>query len=84
MLGQPGDFGGFWPDGFTVEVRDATTGEWTMVGELANGSSFDIDDPSTALSSTGLIEVRVSGESDPNFGQSGVFVSAEVRGVIDQ
>jgi hypothetical protein len=84
MLGQPGDFGGFWPDGFTVEVRDATTGEWTMVGELANGSSFDINDPSTALSSTGLIEVRVSGESDPNFGQSGVFVSAEVRGVIDQ
>jgi hypothetical protein len=84
VLGNPGDFGGFWPDGFTLEVRDTATGAWTMLGDLNNGGSFDIDDPASALGPTGLIEVRVSGQTDPNFGQSGVFVSATVRGVIDR
>lgn len=84
MLGNVGDFGGFWPDGFTLEVRNAATGLWTLLGELNDGSSFTVDDPTSVLGSTGLIEVRVAGRTDPNFGQSGVFVSAEVRGVIDR
>lgn len=60
------------------------TGAWTLLGDLSDGGTFTIDDPATALGPTGLIEARVSGRTDPNFGQSGVFVSASVRGVIDR
>ncbi len=84
VLGNAGDFVGFWPDSFTLEVRDPTSGEWTLVGNLNEGSAFTIDDPSTAIDETGLIEIRVSGVSDANFGQSGVFVSAQVSGVIGE
>ena len=84
VLGNAGEFGGFWPEGFTIEVRNVTTGGWTLLGDLNEGSSFRIDDPGSALSATGLIEVRISGRTDPNFGQSGVFVSAAVDGVIDR
>jgi hypothetical protein len=76
-----GGFGGFWPEGVTLEVRNPESGEWTLVGDLSDRSSFDIDDPSTAMSDTGRIEVRVTGvEQDPNFGQSTVFVSARASG----
>jgi hypothetical protein len=84
VLGDAGGFPGFWPAGFTVEVRNPTSGEWQMLGDLSNASSFSIDDPATAMSLTGLIEVRISGATDPGFGQPGVFASAEVRGVLDQ
>ncbi len=84
VLGDAGDMGGSWPAGFTLEVRNPGTGAWTLVGNLGQSSSFTIDDAASALGPTGLIEVRVSGTADPNFGQSGVFVSAEVTGVIDQ
>jgi len=76
-----GGFGGFWPEGVTLEVRNPESGEWTLVGDLSDRSSFEIDDPSTAMSDTGRIEVRVTGvEQDPNFGQSTVFVSARASG----
>ena len=56
-----------------------------MLGDLAEGNLFPIDDPATAVSDTGLIEVRISTEGiDPNFGQPGVFASATVTGVIGE
>jgi hypothetical protein len=84
VIGNPGDFVGFWPDGFTIEVRNATTGEWTLLGGLNDATAFDIEDPASVLGPTGLIDVRISGQTDPNFGQSGVFVSATVDGVLDR
>ena len=83
VIGESGDFVGFWPPGFTVALKNPATSEWVELGDLSASSRFEIDDPSTALSSTGLIEVRITGTSDPNFGQSSVFVSAQVSGVID-
>ena len=86
VLGDQGGFGGgFWPAGFTIEVRDPGSGDWTMVGDISERSRFEIADPATAISTTGRIEVRVTGtEIDPNFGQSSVFVSAEASGVIGE
>jgi hypothetical protein len=85
VLGDQGGFGGFWPAGFTVEVRHPTSGEWTLLGDLSQTSRFDIADPATAMSETGRIMVRITGvAADPQFGQQGVFVSAEVSGVIDE
>ncbi len=86
VLGDPGGFGGgFWPPGVTLEVRNPVTGEWVLVGDISERSRFDIDDPSTAISPTGRIEVRVTGtEVNPNFGQASVFVSAEATGVIGE
>ncbi|MGH2418138.1 MAG: hypothetical protein ACRDFY_07370, partial [Candidatus Limnocylindria bacterium] len=82
---QGGGFGGFWPQGFTLEVRDPQSGEWTVLGDLNERSRWEIDEPATAISSTGRIEVRVTGtEVDPNFGQGSVFVSAEATGVIGE
>jgi len=85
VVGDQGGFGGFWPPGFTLEVRDPVSGEWTLVGDISERSRFEIDDPATAISDTGRIEVRVTGaEQDPNFGQPSVFVSARAAGVIDE
>jgi hypothetical protein len=82
--GGGGDFAGFWPAGYTAEVRNPATGAWTLLGDLSEGSQFDIDDPASVMSSTGLIEVRIRGTAEPNFGQPGVFASARVEGVIDR
>ena len=83
VFGDQGGFGGFWPEGVTLEVRNPESGEWTLVGDLSDRSSFEIDDPGTAMSDTGRIEVRVTGvEQDPNFGQATVFVSASATGVL--
>jgi hypothetical protein len=84
VINDPGSVGGFWPDGYTLEVRDPVTGEWRALDDLSNATSFAIDDPSTAIGSAGRIEVRIIGEADPNFGPINVFVSASVRGVIDR
>ena len=86
VLSDPeGGFGGFWPQGFTLEVQDPGTGEWRTLGDLSQQSRFEIDDPATALSATGQIVVRITGVAvNPNFGQSSVFPSAEVSGVIDE
>jgi hypothetical protein len=84
VISDPGGFGGgFWPPGITLEVRNPATGEWTLVGDISERSRFEIDDPSTAISASGRIEVRVTGaELNPNFGQASVFVSAEATGMI--
>ena len=85
VLGEQGGFGGFWPQGFTLEVRDPASGEWTELGDLNERSRWEIEDPATAISDTGRIEVRISGvEVDPNFGQASVYVSADARGVIGE
>ncbi len=85
VLSDPGGFGGFWPEGFIVEVRDPTTDEWTELGDLSRQSRFEIDDPSTVLSSTGHIVVRVTGAPiNPELGQGGVFPSAQVSGVLER
>lgn len=85
VLSDQGGFGGFWPQGFMMEVRDPATGEWTLVGDISQQSRFEIDDPATAISGTGRMEVRITGvEVDPNFGQMSVFVSAEATGVISE
>jgi hypothetical protein len=86
VIGEQGGFGGgFWPPGFTLEVRDPSTGEWVELGDINERSTWDIDDPATAISDTGRIEVRVTGvEVDPNFGQASVFVSARASGVIGE
>lgn len=85
VLGDQGQFGGFWPPGFTLEVRDPLSDTWSLLGDISQQSAFEIDDPGTAISGTGRIEVRITGaEADPNFGQSGVFVSARAAGVIGE
>jgi hypothetical protein len=81
---DPGNLGGFWPAGFTVEVRNPATGEWTLLGDLSEQASFDIADPATVMSAAGLIEVRITGAGDPDFGQTGVFATASVSGVLDR
>ncbi|HUF06840.1 MAG TPA: hypothetical protein VMP86_05580 [Candidatus Binatia bacterium] len=79
-----GGFGGFWPNGYTVEVRDPSSGSWLLLGDLGTRNRFEVDDPAAALSLSGRIEVRVTGEADPSFGQASIFISARVSGVIDQ
>ncbi len=85
VLGDQGGFGGFWPEGFTLEVRDPVSGAWNLLGDISQQSAFDIADPGTAISGTGRIEVRITGvEANPNFGQTSVFVSARAAGVISE
>ncbi len=83
---DPGAFANWWPEGYLVELRDPTTGEWSPLGDLAEQHHFTIDDPASAVSSTGRIElrVRVEGPPDPNIGQASVFASAQVTGVLDR
>jgi hypothetical protein len=83
---QGGGFGGFWPLGIALELRDPATGAWTRLGDLSERSTFEVADPASAVSASGRIEVRVVGsdELDPNFGMPSVFVSASVRGVLDR
>jgi hypothetical protein len=85
VLGNQGGFGGFWPEGFTLEVRDPSSDTWTLLGDISQQSSFEIADPGTAMSRTGRIEVRITGvEQNANFGQTSVYVSAKAAGVISE
>ena len=81
---DPGNVGGFWPAGFSVEVRNPATGEWSLLGDLSERASFKIDDASTVMSAAGIIEVRITGAGDPDFGQTGVYATASVSGVLDR
>lgn len=84
LTGEIG-FGGWWPPGYLVELWDPAAETWTELGDLGQQSEFPIEDPATAVSDTGRIRVRVTvAETDPNFGQPGVFVSAAVTGVLGQ
>ena len=85
VFNDPGGFGGFWPEGFIVELQDPTSGDWTELGDLSMANRFTVDDPSTALSDTGHIVVRVTGvPTNPDFGQGGVYPSAQVSGVLER
>jgi hypothetical protein len=85
VLSDPGGFGGLWVEGFEVEIQHPVTGEWNELGDLSRENRFTIDDPSTALSSTGRIVVRVNGvANNPDFGQGNVYPSAQVSGVLDR
>jgi len=85
VLNEPGGFGGFWPPGFVAEIRDPRSGEWTELGDLSNGGRFEIDDPATAISASGRMEVRVTGTDVPaDFGQSSIFVTAQASGVLSR
>jgi hypothetical protein len=85
LMSDPGSFVGSWPPGFVVEVRDPTSGAWRMVGDLSERNLFTIDDPATALSAAGNIEVRVTGVAvDATVGPHSIFASATVSGVIDE
>ena len=57
-----------------------------MLGDLADQHQYAIEDPATAVSSTGRIEVRLRVDEplDANFGQQTVFASAQVTGVLDR
>jgi hypothetical protein len=85
VIAEEGGFGGFWPPGVNIELRHAETGEWTPLGDLGQASRFTVDDPASAISSTGQIVVRVSADGlNPNFGGNSVFVSAKVSGVLER
>ena len=85
ILGNQGDAGVFLPPGFKLSVRNPGTGEWVTLGDLAQASQFEIDDPTTVLDSGGTIEVRISGSGiDQSFGQTQIFVGARVEGVISE
>ncbi len=82
-VNDPGG-GGFWPDGYSVELRDPASGEWVELGDIDVTRRFELDEPSEALSTSGHIEVRISGSVDANFGPPTLFVSARVTGVLDR
>ncbi|MEO7295725.1 MAG: hypothetical protein ABIZ57_06250, partial [Candidatus Limnocylindria bacterium] len=85
VIGEQGGFGGFFPPGFTIEVRDPSSGVWTLLGDLSDDSTFEIEDPASAMSATGRVEVRFTGvEENQNFGQPSIFVSARASGVINE
>jgi hypothetical protein len=78
-----GGFPGMWPPGYSIEIRDSSSGEWTVIGDLSAGNRFEIEDPASAITDAGRIDVRVTaGSPDPNFGDPSVFVTASVEGVI--
>jgi hypothetical protein len=83
---DPGGFANFWPEGFIAELRDPRSGEWATLGDLAEQHAYTIEDPASAISAAGRIEVRVrvEGPPDPNFGQPSVFAGARVTGVLDR
>jgi len=85
LVSEPGLAGaGLWPEGFTLELRDPRSGEWLELGDLSTSTRFAIDDPAAAINDQGVIQVRVSGSVDAQFGQQNVFVSAVVSGVRDE
>ena len=85
LIGDSGEFGGAWPAGAIVELRDARSGEWTVLGDLGDASRFSVDDPASAIGPNGRIEVRVrADELDPNTGENSVIISARVEGVVGE
>ncbi len=85
LIGDAGDFGGAWPAGAIVELRDVRSGEWVALGDLRDASRFIVDDPEAAIGPTGRIEVRVSADRlDPNLGEANLILSARVAGVIGE
>lgn len=85
LVGDAGDFAGAWPAGAILELRDARSGEWTLLGDLGNASRFSVADPEAAIGPNGRIDVRLrADELDPNIGETSVIISARVEGVIGE
>ena len=36
-----GGFPGIWPPGYSVEIRDPATGDWTVIGDLSAGNRIE-------------------------------------------
>lgn len=85
-LQDPGGFANWWPAGYLVELRNPASGEWTALGDLGNEHLFTIEDPTSAISPAGRIELRlrVDGPPDANFAQPTVFAGARVTGILDR
>jgi hypothetical protein len=83
---DPGAFANWWPEGYVVELRDAESGEWMPLGDLGAQHQYTVENPASAVSSTGRIEVRlrVDESIDGNNAQPSVFASAQVTGVLDR
>ena len=55
------------------------------LGDLSTENRFQLPDPASAVSETGRIQVRVTAEEGgAQLGQNGIFVSAEISGVLDE
>jgi hypothetical protein len=75
--------GAFLPAGFRMAVYDTAQADWVDLGDLSQRNRFDAPDPGHALDAAGRILVRVTGSGVPkDFGQVGVFVGAQVTGVL--
>ena len=71
------------PRGYRLAAYDRVAGEWFDVGDLSLRSHFTVEQPARVLDRGNRILVRVTGSDIPkDFGQSTVFVSASVEGVI--
>lgn len=83
LTDQGGFMGGFVPPGYTLHVRNVTTGAWIELGDLSTQSTFEVDDTASVMGADGRIEVRVVGEGQNlDFGQASIFVSARVEGTL--
>ena len=82
---EQGGFGGFWPKGTLLELRNPETGTWSALADLSESTRIEVEDPAAAFGGTGIVTVRVSGPPiDPQFGETPVFVTARATGVIDR
>ncbi len=82
---EQGGLVGFWPKGTVLELRDPATGDWRALGDLSESTRIEVDDPAAAFGGTGILTVRVSGPPvNPQFGETAVFVTARVSGVVGQ
>ena len=83
ILFNQGNLGSLLPAGYRLSVLDATSGEWTDVGDLSRQSRFVLPDPTAVLDSHGRILIRISASGlSEEIGQIPVFAGARVSGVI--
>jgi hypothetical protein len=79
---EPGSSLGAWPPGILAEVRVPSSGEWVALGDLATATAFEVEPES--FDAQGLMQIRLSGTGDPNFGLPPIYVSAEVLGTVGE
>lgn len=72
-----------FPTGYRVAILDRASDEWVDLGELSQGTEFEVPNPATVLGDNNLMEVRVSGSDvDPALGSVLVYASAVVEGSL--